>query len=288
MNKKSNFNKPLGKGLSSLLGEKIDVNFLKSEENLDKIKKVSIDLISPGPWQARNNFDKNELKNLSNSIKDNGVIQPILVTSDKKNAGKFLIIAGERRWRAAQIARIHEIPVILKDDLNEQKLLEISLLENLQRSDLNPIEEAEGYRNLLDGFDYTQEKVASIAGKSRPYITNILRLLTLPEKIQKYLIDKNLTIGHARALIGRKDAIQLSNEIIKKNLTVRDVEKIINNDNRKKIYFNTHEDLEKELQEKTGLKIKVNFNKNTKKGSISLICKDLDQFDYIIKKIKLF
>ncbi len=288
MNKKSNFNKPLGKGLSSLLGEKIDVNFLKSEEDLDKIKKVSIDLISPGPWQARNHFDKNELKNLSNSIKDNGVIQPILVTSDKKNAGKFLIIAGERRWRAAQIARIHEIPVILKNDLTEQKLLEISLLENLQRSDLNPIEEAEGYRNLLDGFDYTQEKVASIAGKSRPYITNTIRLLTLPDKIQKYLIDKNLTIGHARALIGRKDAIQLSNEIIKKNLTVRDVEKIINNDNRKKIYFNTHEDLEKELQEKTGLKIKVNFNKNTKKGSISLICKDLDQFDYIIKKIKLF
>ena len=289
MNKNNkNFNKPLGRGLSSLLGEKTDINFLKSEESLDKINKISIDLISSGPWQARKNFDKNELKSLSKSIKDNGIIQPILVCADKKNIGKYLIIAGERRWRAAQIAQVHEIPVIIKDDLTDKKLSEISLLENLQRSDLNPIEEAIGYKNLIEDFNYTQEKVSAIAGKSRPYITNIIRLLMLPEQVQKHLIDANLTIGHARALIGRKDAVQLSKQILKKNLTVRDVEKIINNNNRKPIYNNAHEDLERELSEKAGLKIKVNFNKNTKKGSIALICNGLDQFDYIIKKIKSF
>ena len=287
MSKDKKQNKPLGRGLSSLLGDKKDINHLILSESKNKLKTLSVDLISPGPWQARTNFEKSDLINLSKSIKNNGLIQPIVVTEDKKNKGKFLIIAGERRWRATQIAKVHDIPVIIKDDLEENKILEISLLENLQRLDLNPIEEAQGYRNLIESFNYSQDKVSSVIGKSRPYVTNILRLLTLPVKVQEYLIKEKLTIGHARALIGREDSIQIANEILKKKLTVRDVERLIKL-KEKKITSpsNQNVDLEKELSEKTGLSVKIKFNDQTKKGTIKFSYKNLDELDHFISQIK--
>ena len=280
-------NKPLGRGLSSLLGDKKDINHLILSESKNKLKKLSIDLISAGPWQARKNFDKSDLVSLSKSIKNNGLIQPIVVTEDKKNKGHYLIIAGERRWRATQLAKVHEIPVIIKEDLKEDKILEISLLENLQRSDLNAIEEAHGYKNLIERFNYSQEKVASVIGKSRPYVTNILRLLILPVKVQEYLIKEKLTIGHARALIGREDSIEIANEILKKKLTVRDVERLIKNKEKKIIPILDHNyDLEKELSEKTGLNVKIKYNNKTKKGSVTFLYDNLDQLDHFTKKIK--
>ena len=280
-------NKPLGRGLSSLLGDKKDINHLILSESKNKLKTLSIDLISAGPWQARKNFEKSDLTSLSKSIKNNGLIQPIVVTKDKKNKGHYLIIAGERRWRATQLAKVHEIPVIIKEDLKEDKILEISLLENLQRSDLNAIEEAHGYKNLIERFNYSQEKVASVIGKSRPYVTNILRLLILPVKIQEYLIKEKLTIGHARALIGREDSIEIANEILKKKLTVRDVERLIKNKEKKIIPILDHNyDLEKELSEKTGLNVKIKYNNKTKKGSVTFLYDNLDQLEHFIHKIK--
>ena len=276
----------LGRGLTSLLGEDISVvSELKNEGK--NIKIIPVEQIKPGPWQARKNFDKSDLVSLSKSIKNNGLIQPIVVTEDKKNKGHYLIIAGERRWRATQLAKVHEIPVIIKEDLKEDKILEISLLENLQRSDLNAIEEAHGYKNLIERFNYSQEKVASVIGKSRPYVTNILRLLILPVKIQEYLIKEKLTIGHARALIGREDSIEIANEILKKKLTVRDVERLIKNKEKKIIPILDHNyDLEKELSEKTGLNVKIKYNNKTKKGSVTFLYDNLDQLDHFTKKIK--
>ena len=287
MSKNKIQNKPLGRGLSSLLGDKKDISHLILSESKNKLKTLSIDLISPGPWQARNNFEKNDLINLSKSIKNNGLIQPIVVTEDKKNKGNFLIIAGERRWRATQLAKIHEIPVIIKDDLKDNKILEISLLENLQRSDLNPIEEANGYRGLIASFNYSQDKVASVVGKSRPYVTNILRLLTLPVKVQDYLINEKLTVGHVRALIGRDDSIEIANEILKNKLTVRDVERLIKFKEKKITPRSNHNfDLENELSEKTGLNVKIKYNNKTNRGSVTFLYDNLDQLDHFINKIK--
>ena len=282
----------LGRGLSSLLGEsQKNVEKLLLDDEDVKLNKIPIELIKPGSWQARKYFDKEDLRKLSVSIKDQGVIQPIVITHDKSNEGKYLIIAGERRWRAAQLAKLHSIPVIIKQKITEAKINEISLLENLQRSDLNPIEEAQGFQNLINTFNYSQEKIASIVGKSRPYITNIIRLLLLPEKIQEILIKNKLSIGHVRPLIGRKDAILLVNEILKKNLNVREVESFIkfhDNPVKKQSFFVENKDIEKILSDKLGIKTRIKFNKETEKGSISLICNNLDEFDFIIKKIKSF
>ena len=152
---------------------------------------VPIDHLSAGSWQVRKMFDESELHSLSQSIKNNGIFQPIVVVSDKEKNGKFKIVAGERRWRAAQLANLHEVPVILRDDFSSEKIAEISLLENLERSDLNPIEEAKGYEDLINEHNYTQEKVAKIFSKSRPYITNFLRLLSLPDEIKTYIVMEN-------------------------------------------------------------------------------------------------
>jgi len=289
---KKSITKPvLGRGLSSLLGEsKTNIEDIITNEDLNnKFKTLAIDFIFPGPWQARKSFDKNDLNNLAQSIKENGIIQPIIVTKDKKNSKKFLIIAGERRWRAAQLAKLHEIPVIIKNELLETKILEISLLENLQRQDLNPIEEAKGYRNLIEDYNYKQETVAKVIGKSRPYITNILRLLSLPERIQNLIISNELSIGHVRPLIGRSDAVYLAKEIVRKNLSVREVEtyiKRLDNKNNLTLRRNDHAEIEKTLEEKIGLKIKIKFNSKNQKGNITISCENLEQFDDLIKRIK--
>ena len=178
----------LGSGLSSLLGAEV-------EKNTDNYKKIPIEFIKPGPWQPRKIFDKDELESLSNSIKKQGIIQPIILKSNDTIKNQYFIIAGERRWRACQLAKIHEIPAIIRDDINDDKIAELSLVENIQRSELNFIEEAEGYQSLLSNYNYTQEDISKAVGKSRPYIANMIRLLSLSDKAKELLLQKKLTIG---------------------------------------------------------------------------------------------
>ena len=280
--------KPLGRGLSSLLGENSIVENLTNTNSKNNLSIMPIENLSPGHWQVRKNFDENELTSLSQSVKNNGIFQPIVAVSDKEKNGKYKIVAGERRWRAAQLANLHEVPVILRDDLSSEKIVEISLLENLERSDLNPIEEAKGYEDLINEHNYTQEKVAKIFSKSRPYITNFLRLLTLPDEIKTYIIDGKLSVGHARAIINSENALEIAKDIIKKSLSVREVEKILNN--TKKIENtsdpNEYLDIENDLSSKIGLKTKIIFNKKKKNGSLTIKFKNLEQLEFIMKKLK--
>ena len=278
--------KPLGRGLSSLLGENINVDNLTNLNTKNNLSIIPIDYLSAGSWQVRKNFDESELHSLSQSIKDNGIFQPIVVVSDKEENGKYKIVAGERRWRAAQLANIHEVPIILRDDLSSDKIVEISLLENLERSDLNPIEEAKGYEELINKCNYTQEKVAKIFSKSRPYITNFLRLLSLPDEIKSFIVDGKISVGHARAIINSDNSLELARNIIKKGLSVREVEKLLKKPKKSENTSELHKylDIENELSNKIGLKTKISFNKEKKNGSLTIKFKNLDQLEYIMKK----
>ena len=269
--------KGLGRGLSSLIG---DTN------TTPKSNKVSISSLIRNKFQPRKNFNKQQMEELTNSIKERGIIQPIVV---RKNSEKFEIIAGERRWQAAQNAGLHEVPIveIQADDL---KSLEFAIVENVQRDDLNPIEEANGYKKLIDEFNYDQEKVAKFIGKSRAHITNSLRLLTLPNEVIKLIEDQKLSQGHAKVLVGLKNSILIAKKIIDKNLSVRQAEslvriyksprkfKIITNDTNIKA-------LERNLEEKTGLKVKIHHKKNNK-GTLSFEYDNTDQLDRLVMVIK--
>lgn len=278
--------KPLGRGLSSLLGENINVDNLSKLNAKNNLSVIPIDYLSAGSWQVRKNFDDSELHSLSKSIKNNGIFQPIVVVSDKEEPGKYKIVAGERRWRAAQLANIHEVPIILRDDLSSDKIVEISLLENLERSDLNPIEEAKGYEELINKYNYTQEKVAEIFSKSRPYITNFLRLLALPDEIKSFIVEGKISVGHARAIINSNNSLELARNIIKKGLSVREVEKIVKKPKKSENTSELHKysDIENELSNKIGLKTKILFNKEKKNGSLTIKFKNLDQLEYIMEK----
>jgi len=275
----------LGSGLSSLLGAEV-------EKSTDNYKMIPVEFIKPGPWQPRKIFDKDELLSLSDSIKKQGIIQPVILKSNDTIKNQYFIIAGERRWRACQLSKIHEIPAIIRDDINDEKIAELSLVENIQRSALNPIEEAEGYQSLLSNYNYTQEDISKAVGKSRSYIGNIIRLLALSKKAKDLLLQKKLTIGQVRPLIGHKDADIYLDIILKNKLNSRDIEKLIKNGN-----INLHKNkgknknidiinLEKELSEITGLIINVDFDILKKTGTIKLKCKNLAEFNYIIEKIK--
>ncbi len=269
--------KGLGRGLSSLIG---DTN------TTPKSNKVSISSLIRNKFQPRKNFNKQQMEELTNSIKERGIIQPIVV---RKNSEKFEIIAGERRWQAAQNAGLHEVPIveIQADDL---KSLEFAIVENVQRDDLNPIEEANGYKKLIDEFNYDQEKVAKFIGKSRAHITNSLRLLTLPNEVIKLIEDQKLSQGHAKVLVGLENSILIAKKIIDKNLSVRQAEslvriyksprkfKIITNDTNIKA-------LERNLEEKTGLKVKIHHKKNNK-GTLSFEYDNTDQLDRLVMVIK--
>ena len=278
--------KPLGRGLSSLLGENLNVDNLTNLNTKNKLSVVPIDYLSAGSWQVRKNFDESELHSLAQSIKNNGIFQPIVVVSDKEEKGKYKIVAGERRWRAAQLANIHEVPIILRDDLSSDKIVEISLLENLERSDLNPIEEAKGYEELINKYNYTQEKVAKIFSKSRPYITNFLRLLSLPNEIKPFIVDGKISVGHARAIINSDNSLEVARNIIKKGLSVREVENLLKKPEKPENISKLHEylDIENELSNKIGLKTKILFNKEKKNGSLTIKFKNLDQLEFIMKK----
>ncbi len=273
----------LGSGLSSLLGAEV-------EKKTDAFKMIPVELIKPGPWQPRKTFDKDELVSLSNSIKKQGIIQPVILKSHDTVKNQYFIIAGERRWRACQLAKIHEIPAIVRNDISDVKIAELSLVENIQRSELNPIEEAEGYHSLINKYNYTQQDISRAVGKSRSYIANIIRLLLLSDKAKELLVQKKLTIGQLRPLIGQKDSDQYLKIILKNKMNSRDIEKLIKKGNVKEHKIKTKSlditNLEKELSDITGLKIDINFDSLNQKCNLSIKCKNLEQLNYIIEKIK--
>ena len=209
--------KGLGRGLSSLIGE---------TKVVTSINKLSLSEIKPNPYQPRKDFDKENLQDLTNSIKERGVIQPIIVRKSSSGDSKYEIIAGERRWLAASKAGLHEIPVVITD-VDDLKSLEFAIVENVQRHDLNPLEEAQGYKRLIDEFSYDQEKVSKFIGKSRSYITNCLRLLNLPLDVLKLIEEKKLSFGHAKILVGLENAFFVANKIIEKKLSVRQAENFV-------------------------------------------------------------
>jgi len=272
--------KGLGRGLSSLLGDsskKINTN------------KISIKDITRNKFQPRKYFDNESLEELTNSIKKQGIIQPIVVRPDKSSVGKYEIIAGERRWLASQNAGLHEVPVVILN-VDDVKSLEFSIVENVQRQDLNPIEEARGYQRLVDDFNYNQEKLSQFIGKSRSYIANSLRLLTLPEDILLMVQQGNLSAGHARSLIGINNSVEIAKKIIQKKLSVRQSEILARQFRDKKFKLVSKKDpnildLQKNLEEKTGLNVSIN-NKKNNSGVISFEYKDLDQLDKLVDTIK--
>ena len=272
--------KGLGRGLSSLIGEaKVDV-----QKN-----KISISHIVPNKYQPRKIFDKDNLNDLTNSIKERGILQPIIVRKSNDDNSKFEIIAGERRWLAAQRAGLHEVPIVVTE-ADDLKSLEFAIVENVQRHDLNPLEEAQGYKRLIDEFSYDQEKVSKFIGKSRSYITNSLRILTLPAEVIKLIETQKLTIGHAKILVGLENASFVANKIFEKKLSVRQAEnfvKIFKNKRQKpdKVKDTNIKDLEISVSNKVGLNVAIQ-NKKNNKGKITFEYKDLDQLNKIIHIIK--
>ena len=272
----------LGMGLGALLSTSNDKNNINNG-----IKKINISQIIPNPSQPRKNFKNEELKELSYSIKNQGLIQPIIVKPTDDN--QFQIIAGERRWRACQLNEMHEIDCVIKD-IDDTSVLEAALIENIQREDLNVIEEANAYKGLISIKNINNESLAKLIGKSSSYVSNILRLLELDKKIQEMVINGNLSMGHARALIGVPDAINKANEIIEKKLSVRQVEKITSEFKKNKTKKASKDpnilDLEKELSDKIGLKTSIQFNENGSSGSLTLYYSDLNQLDDLMKRLK--
>ena len=280
----------LGSGLSSLLGSEFEKKSILSENVTDEYKMVPIEFIQPGPWQPRKIFDKKELESLSKSIKNQGVIQPIILKTRDDKIKNYYLIAGERRWRACQLAKIHEIPSIIRDDIDNERIAEFSLVENIQRSELNPIEEAEGYQSLIEKYNYTQEEISKAVGKSRPYIANILRLQALSDLAKEFLIQQKLTVGQIRPLIGHKYTDSLLELIYKNNLSSRQVETLVKKQNKKLPLSKNNDldilELEKEILEISGIKAKINFDNIKEKGNIKLECNNLSEFNYLLKKIK--
>ena len=272
--------KGLGRGLSSLIGE----TKVETQKNLLPVS----DLI-PNKYQPRKIFDEANLEDLTNSLKERGMIQPIIVRKSNDENSKFEIIAGERRWLAAQRAGIHNVPVVITD-ADDLKSLEFAIVENVQRHDLNPLEEAQGYKRLIDEFSYDQEKVSKFIGKSRSYITNSLRILTLPDEVIKLIESNKLSIGHAKILVGLDNASFVANKIVDNKLSVRQSENFVQLFKKKRQKSKITKDtniiaLELSISNKIGLNVEIQNNKRNK-GKISFEFKDLDQLNKIINIIK--
>jgi len=272
--------KGLGRGLSSLIGE------TKAEININKV--LISDLVS-NKFQPRKTFDEESLQDLTNSIKERGIIQPIIVRKSSNNSSKYEIIAGERRWLSAQKAGLHEVPVVITD-VDDLKSLEFAIVENVQRNDLNAVEEARGYQRLIEEFSYNQEKVAQFIGKSRSHITNYLRLLNLPEAVLKLIENKKITSGHAKILVGLDNAEFVANKIVEKKLSVRQSENFVKIFKTKKHSLKLSKDinlqaLETSISQKIGLNVVIK-NKKNNSGSLLFEYKDLDQLNKIIEIIK--
>jgi len=275
--------KGLGRGLSALFGD-IDK---KLESNQFQANKISIADLQRNQYQPRTIFDEDKLAELSSSIKENGVIQPIAVRPNKYEPGKYEIVAGERRWLAAQKAGLNEVPVVILD-IDDQKSLEIAIVENVQRQDLNVMEEARGYQRLVKEFGYDQEKISKFMSKSRSHISNTLRLLTLPEDIIGLIEEGKLTAGQARPLIGMPNASEVAENIVKKKVAAREVESLARRESRKntkKIEDPNIVFVRNELESKLGLNVEI-VNKKNNSGKIVIKYKSLDQFDLISRLLK--
>ena len=275
----SNKKKGLGRGLSALFGDSKPVS---ESKEVNSVTRVSIGDLSRNPYQPRMNFREEKLEELANSIKKNGIIQPIAVRPSKSEKGKFEIVAGERRWIAAQRAGLHEIPVVILE-LSDVESLEVAIVENIQRDDLNPIEEARGYKRLNEEFEYDHESISKLMSKSRSHISNTLRLLTLPKDVVGMLEEGTLTSGQARPLIGLSNASSIAEEIVSKNYSARKVEYLIrnkkSNSNEKIVDANILKAQER-IEKILGLKVNI-LNKKYNSGKITIGYKDLDQFQFI-------
>ena len=271
--------KGLGRGLSALFG---DSSPKEKTLETNQMNMVAIADLSRNPYQPRQNFKEEKLEELSKSIKKNGIIQPIAVRPSKSNAGKFEIIAGERRWLAAQRAGLHEIPVTILD-ISDVESLEVAIVENIQRDDLNPIEEAKGYKRLNDEFKYDHESISKLMSKSRSHISNTLRLLTLPSDVIAMLEEGTLSSGQARPLIGISNASNIAEEIVSKNYSARKVEYLVRNKKGTKMGKTFDANIlkaQEKIQKSLGLKVNIT-NKKNNSGKVAIEYKDLDQFQFI-------
>ncbi len=277
----------LGRGLSALLGD--------VEEAPKNLRHVATELLHPGRFQPRRNFDEASLEALTESVRSQGILQPILVRRNPATPGTFEILAGERRWRAAQAAQLHEVPVILRD-IGDREASEIALVENIQRQDLNSIEEAQGYKRLVEEFGHTQEALATALGKSRSHIANTLRLLSLPDEIQAMIADGRLTAGHARALITAPDPLEIAKEILSMGLSVRQTEGYVRDQVQTRGSGGGSKTqrpkdpnvaaLEEELTQILGLKVTLHPNRDETGGALSIHYRTLDQLDAVLAKLR--
>jgi ParB family chromosome partitioning protein len=291
MSDKKETRRGLGRGLSALMA---DVD-LPPNTNRGSDRRVPIEQVAPNLEQPRRHFSRSDLEDLTNSIKAKGVLQPIIVRPKPNSANQFEIVAGERRWRASQAAQLHEIPVIIRD-YSDTEMLEVAIIENVQRADLNSIEEASGYRQLMNRFGHTQEKLGEALGKSRSYIANILRLLNLPQDVQDLVAEGMLSAGHARALITSNNPQILADQIIKDGLTVRETERLVKSEtqskaaqkpskNRKKEKDADTRALESDLSASLGFPVSISHSTSGESGEIVLHYNTLDQLDDICGRL---
>lgn len=288
-------NRGLGRGLSALMS---DVNQEIAPPPTQTPSRpdlfVPVEQVRPNPDQPRRALNKDALEELASSIAEKGVIQPLIVRKHPSEPNIFEIVAGERRWRASQIAKLHEIPVIVRE-YSDTEVLEVAIIENIQRADLNPIDEGAGYRQLMDKFGHTQEQLSSVLGKSRSHIANLMRLLNLPDGVRAYLTEGKLTQGHARALIGHEDAQKLADHIVAKGLSVRDAERIAKQGltkpkTAKNPMVSTTKDadtlqIEGELSAALGMKVAIDHKPDTEGGKVSINYKNLDQLDDLLRAL---
>jgi ParB family chromosome partitioning protein len=279
----------LGRGLSALLGEDED-----EQDQLDRLRQsraLPVEQLAPGPFQPRRRFDEEDLAELAESVREQGVLQPILVRR-VPDGDSYQIIAGERRWRAAQLAQLHDVPVLIRE-FDDQTAMEIALVENVQRRDLSPLEEAEGYRRLFDEYGHSQEEIARAVGKSRSHIANTLRLLNLPDEVRVLVDDGQLSAGHARALLAADDPAALAREVVTRKLNVRDTERLVQKAKAPAAPAaggGQHKDadtriLEQDLADRTGLVVVIKHSARSGSGSVTLRYRDLDQLDLIVERL---
>jgi ParB family chromosome partitioning protein len=289
MTDRSKKNRGLGRGLSALMAD-VAQDPTPSTPSAKPDLLVPVERVHPNPDQPRRTFEDGPLADLAASIREKGIIQPLIVRPAPNTPDHYEIVAGERRWRAAQIAQRHEIPVLVRE-FNDTEVLEVAIIENIQRADLNPIDEATGYRQLMDKFGHTQEQLATALGKSRSHIANLLRLLSLPDDVQAYMVDGRLSAGHARALVGHPDASALAADIIKRRLSVRDTEKLAKSPRISPSQTNPKApskdadtlQIEGELSATLGMKVAIDHQANGEGGRVTLNYRSLTQLDDLLR-----
>ncbi len=285
----------LGRGLSALMADVAENPGTSAERPKDADRTLPVENIEPNPDQPRRDFDKGPLEDLAASIKEKGIIQPLIVRVSPRDARRYEIVAGERRWRAAQMAQLHEVPVLVRE-FDDTEVLEVAIIENIQRADLNPVEEAAGYNQLMERFGHTQEKLATALGKSRSHIANLMRLLNLPNEVQAFLRDGSLSAGHARALVTADDPVSLAKHIIKNGLSVRDAEKLAKSSHNVKMKDKTASPrssdkdadtvaLEGDLSASLGMKVSLSHKTGQERGQLTITYDSFEQLDELCQKL---